>query len=402
MHRLEAAASRGARIIVIDPRRTETVERTGAKWIPIRPGTDGALALSILEVMIEEELYDETFVEHWTYGFDKLSTYVQHFRPEIVETITGIPAKTIRELAYQITNATGAAPVMYTGLEYSNTGLQAFRAVFTIWALAGQLDVPGGLCLSSLNNHFPINHSGNIENPNPDLAIATDRFPLYTHYRGGAHAMGLVDSVLKEEPYPTKGLIIHGSSFLTSWPETQIWERTLAKLDFLVTIDRQLTADAKYADLVLPGTTMFEITSYMSYGPIFRVREKIIEPVGEARNDYLIMAHLAQRLGYGHLYPQTEEAVIEHVLEGSGFTLEQVRQAGGWVKIPTPMMEYKKWEKGGCRPDGNPGFDTPTGKFEIWSTLLEDYGYEPLPKYIEPKEGPLSRPELLKQFPFRQ
>jgi cysteine desulfurase NifS len=145
---------------------------------------------------------------------------------------------------------------------------------------------------------------------------------------------------------------------------------------------------------------MFEIESYMTYGPIFRLRERIIPPLGEARSDYLIMAELAHRLGYGHLYPQTEEAVIRCVLEGSGFTLEDVRTAGGWVRIPMPMMEYKKWEKGGLRPDGKPGFDTPTGKFEIRSTLLEEYGYDPLPVYTEPSEGPRGRPKLARKFPL--
>ncbi|MFQ6674034.1 MAG: IscS subfamily cysteine desulfurase, partial [Fidelibacterota bacterium] len=157
---------------------------------------------------------------------------------------------------------------------------------------------------------------------------------------------------------------------------------------------------AASADVVLPATTMFEINSYMVYGPIFRLREKVIEPVGEARNDYLIMAELARRLGYGHLYPQTEDEMIRFALEGSGYTVEGVKAAGGWVKLPTPMMEYRKWQKGSLRKDGKPGFDTPTGKFEIWSTVLENYGYEPLPKYTEPTEGPRSRPELAVEFPL--
>ncbi len=89
-------------------------------------------------------------------------------------------------------------------------------------------------------------------------------------------------------------MIVHGASLLTSWPQTDIWRETLSQLEFLVSIDRQLTADAAYADIVLPATTMFEIDSYMVYGPIFRLREKIIDPVGESRNDYLIMAGLAR------------------------------------------------------------------------------------------------------------
>ncbi|MCH7521789.1 MAG: molybdopterin-dependent oxidoreductase, partial [Candidatus Marinimicrobia bacterium] len=400
MHRLEAAAARGADIVVIDPRRTETATRTNAQWVPIRPGTDGALALSMIGVMIDEELYDEDFAEHWCQGFDELATYVQHFTPGVVEDITGVPAATIRDLARRICNATGACPVMYSGLEYSNSGIQAIRAVHTLFALAGQLDVPGGIGLAMPDSHFPINRSSNQPNPDLDLAVARDKFPIYSHYRGESHASGLLKSVLEGEPYRIRALIIQGASLLTSWPQTPLWRETLSKLDFLVTIDRQLTADAAYADIVLPAATMFEIDSYMAYGPIFRLREKLIEPVGEARNDYLIMAELARRLGYGQLYPQTEAEMIAQALEGSGYTHEEVKKAGGWVKIPTPMMAYKKWQKGGLREDGQPGFDTPSGKFEIWSTILEDYGYEPLPAYTEPVEGPLANPELAKEYPL--
>ncbi len=400
MLRLEAAAQRGADIVVIDPRRTETAVRTNAQWVPIRPGTDGALALSILEVMLEEDLYEEDFAENWCHGFEALTTYVQHFRPEVVETITGVPADTIRDLAHRICHASGASLLMYTGLEYSNSGVQTARAVLTIFALADQLDVPGGIGLTMLNSEFPINRSCNQENPDINRAVAREEFPIYSNYRGESHAIGLVDSVLKGQPYQLRGLLIQGASILTSWPQTPIWRQTLSKLDFLVCIDRQFTADAAYADIVLPATTMFENDSYAVYGPIFRLRQRIIEPIGEARNDYLIMAQLAERLGYGHLFPQTEEEMLRFALEGSGYTFEDVKTAGGWVKLPIPMMEYKKWQKGGLRKDGKPGFDTPTGKFEIWSTILEEYGYEPLPKYIEPSEGPLGSPQVAEKFPL--
>jgi cysteine desulfurase NifS len=400
MQRLEDAARRGADIVVIDPRRTEAAIRTGARWIPIRPGTDGALALSILQVMIEEDLYDEDFAENWCHGFEELRKYVQHFTPEVVEDITWIPRETIRDLTRRLCHASGASLLMYTGLEYSNSGVQSARAALTLFALADHLDVPGGIGLTMLNSSFPINRSCNLENPNISLAAGRESFPVYSDYRGESHGLALVDSVLKGDPYSIRALIIHGASILTSWPQTPIWRETLSKLDFLACIDRQMTADAAYADIVLPATTMFENYSYMTYGPIFRLRERIIEPIGEARNDYLIMAEMARRLGYGHLYPQTEEDMIRFALDGSGYSLEDVRAAGGWVRIPTPMMEYKKWQKGGLRKDGKPGFDTPTGKFEIWSTILEDYGYEPLPKFMEPAEGPLARPDLTEKFPL--
>jgi cysteine desulfurase NifS len=161
-----------------------------------------------------------------------------------------------------------------------------------------------------------------------------------------------------------------------------------------------MTADMAYADIVLPACTYYEIESYMVYDSVFRIRERVIEPVGEARNDFFIQAELAKRLGYGHLYPQTEEELLRRVLNGSGFTLEEVRASNGMVQIPTEMIQYKKWEKGTLRKDGKLGFDTPSGKFEIASSMLEEEGYDPLPIYTEPGEGPLSQPETAKKLPL--
>jgi cysteine desulfurase NifS len=400
LRKIMEAHQRGAEVVVIDPRRTKTVELTDAEWVPIRPGTDGALALGLCNVLIEEELYDEAFVRDWTAGFEEFNQYVQHFRPEVVERITGVPADTVVSLARRIANARGAAPAMYSGLEYSDSGVQAIRATMVLWALAGQLDVPGGRCFTMKENQFPINRSEYIANPDLKNAIGKDRFPVYTAYRKEGHAIALPDSVLDGKPYKIRALIILAGSLLISWPQTPIWRETLSNLDFLVCVDRHLTADAAYADIVLPATTFYENESYMTYGPIFRIRERVIEPRGEARNDFFVQAELARRLGYGHLYPQTETELLEHVLKGSGFTLDEVRKAGGTVRSPTVMMQYKKWEKGLLRPDGRPGFDTPSGKFEIASTILEEHGYNPLPVYTEPQESPISQPEVAKKFPL--
>jgi cysteine desulfurase NifS len=398
--RIQEAHSRGAKLVVIDPRCTLLAKYPGAEWIPIRPGTDGALALGLCNILIEEELYDETFVKDWTLGFEEFSRYVQHFRPEVVEQITGIPAETVVRLARQISGTRGVAPVMYSGLEYSDGAVQAIRATFVVWALAGQLDTPGGLCFTMPENHFSINREGHLANPAPRRAAGYNDFPVYTKYRGEFHAGILPRAVLENKPYPIRLLLSLGASIITSWPQSDIWRKTLEGLDFLACIDRQLTADSAYADILLPAATYYEIESYMVYGSAFRIRERIIEPVGEARNDFFIMAELAQRLGYGHLYPQNEEELLEHVLKGSGFTLNEVRKAGGMVQKTGAMMQYRKWEKGLLRTDGQPGFATPTGKFEIASTVLEEYGYDPLPVYVEPGESPISKPELARKFPL--
>ena len=398
--RIERAHKRGAEVVVIDPRKTAMAQYANAEWIPIRPGTDGALALGMCNVLIEEELYDEEFVKDWTLGFDDFARYVQHFRPEVVESITGVPAETITALARRIAKANGVAPVMYSGLEYSDGAVQAIRATLVLWALAGQLDVPGGLCFGMRGNKFPINRERHVANPDVRKAAGHNNFPIYTKYRGEFHAGVLPEAVLEKKPYPIRLLISLGASIITSWPQSSIWRKTLEALDFLVCIDRQLTADAAYADIVLPATTYYEIESYMVNGPIFRIRERVIEPVGEARNDVFILAELARRLGYGHLYPQDEDELLRNALKGSGFSVDDVRAAGGMVQIPTAMMEYKKWEKGLLREDGGAGFETPSGRFEIASSVLEEHGYDALPVYAEPGEGPMSQPELAREFPL--
>ncbi|NIW44084.1 MAG: molybdopterin-dependent oxidoreductase, partial [Gammaproteobacteria bacterium] len=141
MKRIVDALERGVSLVVIDPRRTGTSKLSGAQWIPIRPGTDGALALGMCNVIIQEELYDEQFVRDWTHGFKEFASHVQHYRPEVVESITGIPSGTVVSLARRIAQAKGVSQLMYTGLEFNHSGVQAIRATLALWAIAGQLDV---------------------------------------------------------------------------------------------------------------------------------------------------------------------------------------------------------------------------------------------------------------------
>ncbi len=400
MKRILDARRRGAEVVVIDPRRTMTAKLTDARWVPLRPGTDGALALGLCNVLIEEELFDRDLVRDWTLGFDDFSAYVQQFHPKAVEEATGVDPETVVWLARRLASARGASQYMYTGLEYSNSGVQAIRASLVLWALAGQLDVPGGRCFTMEGSRFPINRDGLVASPNGARKLGSDRFPVYARYRDESHAMALPDAVLSGKPYPVRALIIQGSSMITSWPEPERWRKTFEALDFLVCIDRHLTADAAYADLVLPACTYFETDSYVTYGPVLRLREKMIEPLGESRSDLRITAELAERLGYGHLYPQSSEELYEYILAVSDFTIEEVRRAGGAVSVGTELMQYRKWEKGLLRADGRPGFDTPSGKLEIHSRILEDYGYAPLPRYVEPAEGPASRPDIAGQYPL--
>lgn len=400
--RLKTASEEGAEIIVIDPRRTKAAELAGSEWLPIRPGSDGALALGLAHILIRDDLYDEGFVTDWTLGFDEFATYVKDFTPSYVSKITGIEESKLEYLAESIVDAEGASYIMYTGLEYTKSGVQNIRAVMVLWALAGQLDVEGGRCFLRRESNIPLARSRQVETPDYDKSIGKDKFPVYSFYCGGEpHASLLPKSIIEGDPYKIRSMFVLGASLLTSWPNPNLWRKALGALEFLVTIDLQLTEDAAYADIVLPATTAFEQESYCYYGSSIRLREKMIEPVGEARPNYHILAELAKRLGYGHLYPQKQEELLEYILSNSGFTVEELMQADKHVlNIGKEKMAYRKWEKGLLRGDGKPGFETPSGKFEIKSTVLEKHGYEGLPKYEESNETAISNPKLYKRYPL--
>ncbi len=397
--RIQQARKRGARVVVIDHRRTETAKLTRAEWIGVRPGTDGALAHGMINVLIEEGLYDRRFVEHWVHGFEELSNYARDFTPERVEEITNVGADDVRALARAIAAAEGCSIITKSGLEFSNSGVQAVRAVWILQTLAGHLDRPGGKVFR-MADRLRLNR--NLTEPigNTRPPIGADEYPLYHQVRNEAHAACLPRAVLDDDPYPIRSLIVSGASLLTSWPDPDRWRRVLGALDFLAVVNRFPTEDTRFADLVLPATTMFEIESYMIYDGYVQLRSRVIEPRGEARNDYLIFAELAQRLGYGHLWPQTEQEMIEQALEGTGISLADLRDRPEGVPFCRPERRFGKYETGELRIDGRPGFETPTGKFEAGSAWLSSYDSEPLPIYIEPHEGPLAAPEHAKRYPL--
>ncbi len=400
MVRLKKARKRGVEIIAIDPRRSETIKATQARWLGIRPGTDGALALSMIQVVIEEGLYDPEFVEKWTVGFEELKAYVAQFRPERVEQITFVPAEEIRRTARALGRARGASLVSYTGLEYTNSGVQNIRAVLILWALTGNLDVPGGKVIQMPDGEFQVNQSMRLKAPTGVEPVGQDKYPIYHLYRQEAHAMELPKAILDHDPYPVRAMLIVGSSIITAYPNPNLWRQSFASLDFLAVVDRFLTADAMYADIVLPATTMFEVETYMVYGRSIQLRRRVIKPRGEARPDWDIAIALANRLGYGHLYPQSSEEMLRQALAGTGVNLESLRRRPEGVQVPGSEQRYRKWELGLLRRDGQPGFESPSGKFEIASSVLARYGYEPLPVFVEPQESPISRPELAKRFPL--
>ncbi len=390
------AKHRGVKIIVIDPLKTYTAEKAD-EWIGIRPGTDGALALGLAHVILANGLWDSTFVDDWTYGFEDFKEYVKRFSPKEVEKITWVKEEKIERLASDISRFKTAL-LLHTGLEYTNSGVQNIRAIFTLWGLTGNFDRPGGLVFW-MPQPLPLKRN-RIEPPKEKSAIGSDRHPLFCDLNRSGHFMELPRAILNGDPYPVKGLIVLGGSIITSFPDANLWRRSFESLDCLIVIDRFLTNEAYYADVILPATTMYEITSYKRYPGHLSFRPKVIPPIGEAKNDYLILTGLAKALGYGDRYPQSEEAMLEFVFEDAPGLLENLRSKPEGISFPSPPMVYEKYKVGLLRKDGKPGFETPSGKFEISSNLLKRYGYHPLPVYQEPTEGPISSPDLAKEFPL--
>ena len=392
------AKRRGARVVVIDQMRSG-MAKMADQWIGIRSGTDGALALGIMHVIVNEGLYDEPFVRDWTLGFEKLREYVQQFSPEKVEKITRVPGETISGLARSIAGARGASLLMYTGLEYSNCGIQSIRAVLCLWAVTGNMDVPGGLMFRPPSPvKFP---RISLDPPRGVKPIGADRYPYFCDMLKSAQFLEAPRAILQGDPYPVKTLLVFGASLLTSLPDPELWKRCFKKLDFMVVFDRFMTADAMYADIVLPATTNYENLGYQRYpGGYCQLRQRVIDPIEEARSGYTFLVGLAKGLGYGDLFPPTEEDRIKFIFETGPVTLEELKAHPEGVRYGAGIQECRKYAKGLLRKGGEPGFDTPSGKIELVSSLLEKYGYDGMPVYVEPTEGPLGSPELFKKYPL--
>jgi anaerobic selenocysteine-containing dehydrogenase len=393
-----AAKKQGARVIVIDHMRSD-MAKMADQWIGIRSGTDGALALSMMHVIVNEGLHDEAFVRDWTLGFEELREYIQDFSPERAEKITRVPKETITEMARSIARAKGASLLMYTGLEYSNSGVQSIRAVLCLWAITGNLDVPGGLMFRPRSPvKFP---RIKLDPPQGVIPIGADKYPYFCDMLKSAQFLEVPRAILQGDPYPVKALLIFGASLLTSLPDPEMWKKCFTNLDFMVVYDRFMTADAMYADIVLPATTNYENLGYERYpGGYCQLRQRVIDPIAEARSGYTFLAGLARGLGYGDLFPATEEGRLKFAFGTGPVSLEELKAHPEGVKFDAGRQEDRKYAKGLLRKRGEPGFDTPSGKVEIASSLLKKYGYDALPVYVEPREGPLGSPELYKKYPL--
>ena len=392
------ARGRGAKLIVVDPVLTETSSKADL-WLKLRPGTDAALALGMLNVIISEALYDKAFVDKWCLGFHELEDRVREYPPQKVAEITWVPKEKIVEAARTYASTKPASITQLLAIDQNADTISTARSLVMLAAITGNIDVPGGNILSMPKPVVSdVKTYGLIENLTSDdheRRLGSKEYPLLSGeaclFWPTAHNASLFKAILTGEPYPVRAVYCHGNNMVISYANTKMVTKALRSLDFFVVADLFMTPTAELADIVLPAATWMERDCVSSSGQvsynIVHLQQKTVQ-IGESWTDFKILNELAKRLGFGELMFESDQDHCNFILKPSGMTWEAFKKKGAII-IP---QTYRKYEK--------EGFKTPSGKVELFSQRLKNLGFDPLPSYREPTESPISNPELAKEYPL--
>ncbi len=393
---LTRALKKAHRIIVIDPRRISPAEKAD-HWLQVRPGSDGALALAMINVIVSEDLFDHEFVDSYTIGFERLVQHVKEFTPEWAESITRIPAGEIRSAARTYATTKPACIQWGNALDQSACNFQTSRSIMILRAITGNLDIPGG-------DFFPT-WPDSIHHKTPFLDLGFAGMQYCPPEKRGQKVDGSVyplmmtaqqpafwRSIATGEPYRMRAVWIIGSNPLVTVTHSLEVEAALRKLEYLVVSDFFLTPTAQFADLVLPAATWLEYDEvHTSGGHTYSMiaRKKAVQ-IGDTRSDQEVIIDLAHRLGLHEAFPWRDlRDLNEWSIKGTGMSFDEFLEKG----IIVPEQNYRKYQNDGF-------FKTPSGKFEIYSENLEKIGIAPLPVYREPSHTPVSSPDILKEYPL--
>ncbi len=410
---LLAAKSREAKIIVVDPRRTKETDMADL-WLQVRPGTDVALMLGWLKVIIDENLYDREFVHKWTIGFEPLQKHIKQYSLEELSRICWVPVDKMVAGARMYAGTKPAAITWGLGIDLQGiNAMQAVRARCILRALTGNIDVPGGELLgvsgdeakAISNTAMELNDAISPERKRKQLGsgeYGLFGFPGWDAIRAVsdkpgayfrppeaemtccAHPRHVWQAILTGEPYPVKAFITQSNNTLIQAPDPRTIHRALSShnLELSVAMDYYMTPTAELADYVLPAAGTLERSDFPAY-------PKAMDPLYQRRDDYQFWRELGIRLGQAEYWPwKTMEEVCDYRLAPLGITFSEALARGG---IP-PAREFLKYEK--------QGFGTPSGKVEIFSSLFERFGLAPLPVYREMAESPEGNPALAKDYPL--
>ncbi|MCG8637192.1 MAG: molybdopterin-dependent oxidoreductase [Desulfobacterales bacterium] len=413
------AKKRGAKVIVIDPRQTKEAQMAD-HWLQIRPGTDVALMMCWIRLIIEEGLYDREFVENWTLGFDELKTAVSSYTTQRVAGLTNIPADLIETSARLY--ATTRPGVILWGYGIDKQGVnstQAARARAILRAVTGNLEVPGGEIFSmaeGMEKVLDTTHlecHGALSEGQKAKQLGADKYPFFGFpgyeknlaanqrlpkgYVGPpaawistmAHIREVMDAARTGSPYPVKAAISLASNPLLALPNTMHVYEALKSLELYVVMEYYMTPSAALADYVFPAASTVEQPEMWLTPDFCMACPQGIDPLYERKNSYYFYRELGKRLGQAEHWPwETVEEVYDHCLGPAGMTFRELSDQYGFFG----KRAYRRYEKF--------GFGTPSGKVEINSSIFKDLGAEPLPVYREPVWSPEGSPDLAEEYPL--
>jgi anaerobic selenocysteine-containing dehydrogenase len=375
---MEENLRKGAKFIVIDPRRIPFADRA-EMYLAIRPGTDGALALALINVIIKEKLYDADFVEKWTYGFDRLVPHIQHYTPEWAEKITWVKADEIRTLARQFAKTRGASIFQGTCTQdQCANGSQTDRAIAILQTLTGNINVPGGWVIS------PRLKLKDASLPSPGKPLGAEKYPLFYEVWGRTSPYGVMNMVPESVPDKLKAFIVTGGNPLVTMPDSNALKEAFGKLDLLIVCEQFMTETAELAHYVLPASNQLEHWG-LAYNydvchclPYLMLREPAVERYYESRTTREFYTDLSKACGFGETFPwKSEDELVAFELEPNRVDFNTLRE--------NPEGAYYQQKEYSINKDT---FTTPTGKIEIYSEAFEKAGFDPMPTYREPDKSP--------------
>lgn len=379
------AVGQGATVITVDPRYSTAASKS-KYWLPIRPGTDIALLLSWIHVIIEEKLYDEEYVEKYTHGFEELKNEVKQYTPEWAYPITTIKPHVIRETAREMARHRPST-IIHPGRHVTWYGddTQRSRAGAILNALLGSWGRRGGFYYANKAS-VPKYHYEKYPKPKKTWR---DAFPDVYPLANLALANGICDATIPtaKRDCSFKGWLVYGTNLIHTLPEQKKTLEAIQNLDLLVAVDLMPSEITGYADVVLPECSYLEryddLRELPGRVPTIALRAPAFEPKYNSKPGWWIARELAVKLGLEKYFPwKTIEEYLETRLNGVGLTLEEMRKKG--------VHEFEDRHPLYFEEGMEPQFDTPSGKIELWSNLLANYGFDPIPRYTaheQPPEG---------------
>ncbi|NTU60597.1 MAG: molybdopterin-dependent oxidoreductase, partial [Deltaproteobacteria bacterium] len=342
-------------------------------------GTDGALALALIHVVVNEDLYDHEFVEKWTYGFDKLVPHIQQYTPEWAEAITSVPADDIRKLARLFATTRGASICHGTCTQDQQAnGSQTDRAMAILQSITGNINVPGGWVIS------PRLTLSDISLPFPGKPLGAEEYPLFYELWNRTSPYSVMNLVPESVPDKIKAFIVAGGNPLVTMPDSNALTEAFDKLELCVVYEQFLSETAEHAHYVLPAANQLEYWG-LAYNynvchclPYLMLRPPVVGRYHECKTVLEFYRDLAAACGFGELFPwETDEELVRHELGPCSLKFDDLlaNPDGGFYQ----EKRYELNER---------SFATPTRKIEIYSEAFERVGASPLPTYLEPEKSP--------------